>query len=455
MKKLLTILSIFLALLIGITKTDARVFENPIRTAIHKSDMSRKAMIAVSFKEIGSNEAQYELHSKKPMTPASVQKLITMLPSIDTLGKDYEFKTQLYQDKNKNLYLKLGADPYLTRKELKNMIRELNRCKITAPANFYIDDTIVDKKEWGEGWQWDDDLNELIPKFGAYNLDSNLLTINFAPSTNGAPAKITPEVFYPTSIINTVITGGRNNIKLERTNYISPDVINASGTITYNEDFKIPINYPRRYFILRLEEILRGQKIGYYGDFQSKKVPADATLISEVKHPFDSVLKETLTRSNNMMAETTFKVAGGKYKDETGTVDDSIEMLDEYYKSLGLDIENIRIVDGSGVSKNNVLTADFVTDVLLKIAKSDEYEYLTSHMAQPGEGTLTNRMLYFKGKLHAKTGTLSNISTLAGYLTAKSGKTYAFCIFTNDANSKSADKKAFEEYVLRNAYDEL
>jgi len=76
-------------------------------------------------------------------------------------------------------------------------------------------------------------------------------------------------------------------------------------------------------------------------------------------------------------------------------------------------------------------------------------------MASPGEGTLTDRMLYFKDNLKAKTGTLTNVSSIAGYLKAKSGKTYAFCIIVNDPKSKSADKKAFEEYVLREAFDSL
>ena len=54
---------------------------------------------------------------------------------------------------------------------------------------------------------------------------------------------------------------------------------------------------------------------------------------------------------------------------------------------------------------------------------------------------------YLKDKLYAKTGTLQNVSALAGYLTAESGKTYAFCIIVNDPKSKSFEKKAFEEYV--------
>ena len=76
-------------------------------------------------------------------------------------------------------------------------------------------------------------------------------------------------------------------------------------------------------------------------------------------------------------------------------------------------------------------------------------------MAVPGVGTLSNRMLYFKDKLFAKTGTLQNVSAIAGYLTAESGKTYAFCIIINDAKSTGFEKKAFEEYVLRTAYEAL
>ena len=129
-------------------------------------------------------------------------------------------------------------------------------------------------------------------------------------------------------------------------------------------------------------------------------------------------------------------------------------MFNDYYKKLGICTDNIKIVDGSGVSKNNLMTADFITEVLLKATLDDKID-LKNHMAVPGESTLTDRMLYFKDKLKAKTGTLTNISSIAGYLTAKSGKTYAFCIMINDPTSKPADKKAFEEYLLREAFDSL
>ena len=200
------------------------------------------------------------------------------------------------------------------------------------------------------------------------------------------------------------------------------------------------------------EDILRKQKISYYGDYNRLKLPKDTYMIAQTKHPLSQTMDDILKQSNNMVAETVFKVAGGKYTKETGSSEASIEMFNDYYKKLGVNTDNIKIVDGSGVSKNNLMTADFMSDVLFKSAQNDNFK---SHMAIPGEGTLVDRMLYFKDNLKAKTGTLTNTSSIAGYLTTKSGKTYAFCIMINDPKSKSADKKAFEEYVLRSAFDTL
>lgn len=449
---LIAILTIFIGL---IGSAQAKPFENPIASAIKKSDLSKSALISVSFKDISTGKKSFELNSKAPMTPASIQKIITLLPSLNTLGKDYEFKTQLYKNKDNNLYLKLGADPYLTSKNLRDMIKYLASYKIYSTKAFYIDDSILDSNEWGEGWQWDDDLNSCTPKFGSYNLDNNLIAININPTTIGAPAEIATEVFYPTAFMNNIITGDKTDIKLDRKNYISPDVINANGTISHDTTISIPINYPRRYFILRLEDILRKQKVAYYGDYNRLKLPKNTYIISETKHPLSVAVTDILKNSNNMVAETVFKVAGGKYTNETGSTEASMEMLNDYYKKLGIKTDSIKLVDASGVSKNNLITTDFMTEVLLKTAQNKDTKDFLCNLAIPGEGTLKDRMLYFNGNLHAKSGTLTNISSLAGYFKVKSGKTYAFCIIINDPKSKTSDKKTFEEYVLREAYDKL
>lgn len=455
MKKIINLVLLFLAFTLSMISVQAAPFRSPIKSAIKKASISSSALISVSIKSVSSGRRAFEYNSITPMSPASIQKLVTLIPSLDTLGYDYEFKTGLYKNKNNSLFLKLGADPYLKSADVRDLIRGLGKYKIISAKSFYIDDSVLDSSEWGEGWQWDNDLNPLMPRFGAYNLDNNLITVNVCPTTPGAPADISTDVFYPTAFINNVVTGDKTDVKLERKNYISPDVINADGVVSRDLAIQIPINYPRRYFILRLEDILRKQKVSYYGDFNRLKLPKDASLVAEVKHPVQSAADDILKNSNNMMAETVFKLAGGKYVQGAGSADAAVEMFNDYYKKQGIKTDNIKIVDGSGVSKNNLITADFMTDVLVKNAKAKNFDNFKSHMASPGEGTLKDRMLYFNGKLKAKTGTLTNVSSIAGYLTAKNGKTYAFCIMINDPKSKSADKKLFEEYVLREAAKSL
>lgn len=150
-----------------------------------------------------------------------------------------------------------------------------------------------------------------------------------------------------------------------------------------------------------------------------------------------------------MIAETVFKLAGAKFANNTGSFENSQKMLNTYFDKIGIDYSDIRIVDGSGVSKNNMLTADFMTEFLVKMAQNEDF---TNALPTAGEGTLENRMLYFKDNIRAKTGTHCTESAIAGYITSRSGKTYAFDIMINDPKSKNGEKKSLEEYIIRDIY---
>ena len=440
MKKCLNLL---FALLLTISAANAE----SINKAISDSRINKGA-VSVSVKDIETGKTLYELNSDKPVAPASTLKAVSFAAALNELGKDYEFTTTLYKNTNNELILKLGADPFLKSNNLRTLLKAAKDKKITEPKAFYIDDTIVDKTEWGEGWQWDDDLNPLMPKFGAYNLDSNLLTITFAPTIKEAPAEIKFDVFYPTTFVNMVTTGNTNNIKITRNNNIAPDVLNVEGTIAKQEQRKIPINHLKRYFILRLEDAIRAEKIEYYGNFTDKKLSGENVYeVAKITNPIEKATKAIMNDSNNMVAETVFKIAGGHYIQNTGSAEAAVKMLTDYCKHIGVNTNNIKFVDGSGVSKNNLVTADFMTSFLTAQYKKDEsYKDIFS---SAGEGTLKNRMLYFKDNLKAKTGTLSDISAITGYLTTAKGKNVAFDIMINDPTAKNSDRKMLEEYILR------
>lgn len=437
----------FINLLFAIMLTVSTANAASINKAVAESGINKGA-VSVSVKDIKTGKTLYELNSDKPVPPASTLKVVTLASALNELGKDYEFSTELYKNSNNELILKLGADPFLNAKDLKTLLRAAREQNIIEPEAFYIDDTIIDKTEWGEGWQWDDDLNPLMPKFSAYNIDNNLLKITVEPTFKGAPAEIKLDVFYPTTFVNLVTTGGANNVKISRNNNIAPDVLNIEGTVSKREQIEIPINHLKRYFVLRLEDAIKSEKIEYYGNFTNKKLSAqNISSISKITNPIEKAVNAIMLDSNNMAAETVFKIAGGHYAKTSGSAEAAIKMLMDYCGKLGVNTQNIRIVDGSGVSKNNLVTTDFMTSFLISQYQNDaEYKEM---FASAGEGTLKNRMLYFGDNLKAKTGTLSDVSAIAGYLKTAKGNLVAFDIIINDPNSKTPDKKMLEEYILR------
>lgn len=443
MKKLLLIIISLLCFNITVFAGDVAT---AINNAISNSSVSRGA-VSVSVKNIQTGKTVFELNPKMPTPPASIQKIVTSTPAFILLGDDYQFQTKLYKNNKDEYLLVLGADPYLKTKDLEKIVKALPK----EIKQLYIDDSIIDENEWGEGWQWDDDLNPLMPKFSAYNIDRNLMEITISPTAKGCSAEIRTNVAYPTTFVNNIITADKTDYKMSRQNHISPDIIILEGTVEQKKSIikNITVNSPKKYFKLRLSDAIIDSNLSCNGVYPSKKLTPDYKLITLLSHDGINAQSDILKNSNNMIAETVFKIAGHKYKGKlgTGSFNDGLEMFNNFCKKQNIDTSNINIVDASGVSKNNIMTADFMTEFLLKNG-----QYLEHRLTTSGEGTLKDRMFYLKDKLYAKTGTLSNISSITGYITTKTNNKYVFCIMINTAKLKDADKKILEEYIIRAIY---
>lgn len=418
--------------------------KSEINNTISHSGINKGA-ISISVLDASNGKKVFTLNPKTPISPASIQKIVTSTPAFITLGEDYRFTTKLFKNNNNEYLIVLGADPYLSSKDLDKIVR----CISKEPASIAIDDSVIDKNEWGEGWQWDDDLNPLMPKFSAYNIDKNLIEIIISPTVKNFPAEIKTTISYPTTFVNEIVTDKSTNYTLTRQNYVSPDVIIAKGTISQNRSVitDIPVNNPKKYFKIRLSEEIINHDISSSGVFPTKKLNKNYTLITQLSHDIKPAQSDVLKESNNLIAETVFKLAGGKYKNQTGSFENGLEMFYDFCKKQNLDTSNIKLTDASGVSKNNLMTSDFMTEFLYK-----NQSYLETKLTTAGEGTLSNRMLYLKKMVYAKTGTLNNISSIAGYITTRTNRKYIFCIMINDSKTKPSDKKMLEEYILRTIY---
>ena len=428
------------------------VYAETIDKTLNKLGINKSA-VSVVVKNISTKDTVYSLNGRTPMHPASTLKLVTTAASVDTLGADYSFKTSLYKSTNNDLYFKLSGDPLLSSKNLDKMVKTARDKKIT-PKNVYVDDSAFDKVEWGEGWQWDDALNPLMPKFSVYNLNKNLLKIDALPTTNGMPATVSIKPNYPITYMNYATTNLTQTswLKAEKNPEIA-NTINVLGNVSKSATIYIPLNNPKLNFMLRLADIFKDSKIEYFGKFTNAKLPkTNIYLVDEVQHGILPMLGLIIKNSDNLVAESLFKAAGAEWAEAQASFENSKKMLDAYFEKLGIDAQDIRIVDGSGVSKNNLMTADFMANFLVYLSEQDGFENIEMLLPTPSEGTLKNRMLYFKDNLRAKTGTLADTSAIAGYITSKRGKTYAFDIMINDAKTSSADKKNIEEQILRSLY---
>lgn len=436
MKKLLAVILMFLCVL----SADAKVVKRDINKIISESGIPRES-ISVSVKNVSTGKSVYQLNEKILTHSASVQKILTLPAFMEVLGEDYEFSTKIFKRGETDYLIKLGADPFFDSSDLKTLISEIDKQTV---RKIFIDDSIVEQKDWGEGWQWDDDMNTSMPRFNSYNLDNNLMRITVMQN-NGQICIINPSK-YPLVFYNEVTLGDKTNVQISRDN--SANTITLKGTIAQAYSTLIPINNLKRYFNIKLTQALENRNIYLKEHFtQSKNLTSDK-LLAEIKHPIADAESEILKNSNNMMIETVGKLAGAKAYKKTGTDIDGINVFKEFCKRKSVDTSAIRIVDASGVSKNNLVNTDFVTDFLVKTKDNKTL----AKMAHPTEGTLSERMIPLKDNLSAKTGTLSDISSIAGFLTSKNGTKYAFCIIINDPQSSKSEKVNLEDYIIREIY---
>ncbi len=444
MKKILIVL--LLILFSCFNFADAKSTKRDFNSIINESGVEKNS-ISVSIKDLNTGKVVYQLNEKILMHPASIQKILTLPPAVEVLGEDYEFSTEIYKRDDNTFLFKLGADPYLTTSDLSKLASKLT----LDTKKVLIDDSILEKKDWGEGWQWDDDMNILMPRFNSYNLDRNLIKLTIMPTNKGELATIINPSRYPLVFLNNVITSDKNDVKVTRDNSISNNALALNGTVNKPVTVYVPTNNLKRYFDIKLMNTLAEKKIYLKQNFiVDKKLSSDVEL-EKITHPISQAIDDVLKNSNNLVAETTVKLAGGKKYEDKGTDINGIKVFNSYCEKMGLDNSRLKIVDGSGVSKNNLITTDFMTEFLIK----NKDNSVLSKLPSPGEGTLTHRMLPIKDNLKAKTGTLADISSIAGFLTTKNNNKYAFCIIINDPSSTTSDMKSLEDYLIRELYLKL
>ncbi len=420
---------------------------------VKKSSLNEASTVAISIKNVKDSTVVYEQNSKKLLHPASTLKIFTAYSSLNILGADYNFKTQFLKDENNNLYIKLGADPLLTSSQLKVAFHKLKESGNTKFNNIYFDDSVLDKKEFATGWMWDDDINPYTPKVSSYNLDGNVVKLDVLKVDSGA---ILTELksSYPMSVIaNIDINNKKDLIDMNRYNWSNPEVVEIYASLSQPKPITIPISSMRRYFIYNVERAMDDNGISATGNlYSSKLTPEGASLLTEILNPIAPAIPRILHNSDNLVAQTLFKLAGATKNNATGTDYLGTMAFVEFYKKNGISTDKILVKDGCGVSRNNLVSVEWMNDTLTKLYKDKDFASFKEKMAQPGDGTLSNRLLDLRGEAWLKTGSLSNISAVSGFVNSQDGNTYAVSIITQNFTEEQPKVKEFENKIIELIY---
>jgi D-alanyl-D-alanine carboxypeptidase/D-alanyl-D-alanine-endopeptidase (penicillin-binding protein 4) len=453
MKNLFKILTVLMVFMLSINSSFA-FSQTKLDKFLKSTNLNDTSTLAISIKNVDKDTVVFEQNQNKLLHPASTLKVFTTYVALESLGYDYSFSTGFYKDSANNLYIKLGADPLLTTSQLKSAIEKLKEKGYTSFKNVYFDDSIIDKKEFAPGWMWDDDMNAYTPKVSAYNLDGNVVKVNMANSQDGM-ISTTLKTNYPMSVVSNLQAGAKKDyIEINRYNWTNPEVVEIIGTVTTPRTLSVPISSMRRYFIYNLQKVFDDNKITVSGTlFASKLLPNNAQLLTEITNPIKNVIPSILQNSNNLMAESVFKLAASKKYNATGTDELASYMFKEFYQNNGLKTDTIIVKDGCGVSRNNLMSASWMTDALNKLYKMQDFYKFKEYMAQSGDGTLTNRLYNMRGEAWLKTGSLSNISAIAGYVKSQDGNTYSVAILTQNFIEEQPKIKSFEDEIIEIIYN--
>lgn len=425
-----------------------RVFAaDSIDSVIKKSPINETSTISVSVKNAKTGKVLYEYNQNKLMNPASALKVFTLKPAYELLGSDYTFKTQLYKDEENNVYIKLAGDPSLTTGALTELIKK-NKGAI---KDVIIDPYATDYLEWGIGWMWDDDTNPYLPKFSQYTINENKITLEITPGVDGKQPQVRNRSNYQTVLINMLSNGDKNDIRLMRQPWRSGDITVIQGSVKTLTNVVLPVDSTEKYFLTCLKDAGMSARMKPMGTVKIAPVAQNAKLIGEISsRPLGEMIGDTLKSSNNLYTELIFKAAGGQYTKSPGTTGGAIKMFKKYYS--GIKAQEPAIFDASGASRNDLVSTDWMSESLNKFYKEENFTEFKVLLAKPIEGTLSDRLLNVSQHLRAKTGSISGVSSITGYITAKSGITYSFAIITQNFTQPSSEIKALEDKIINAIY---
>jgi len=444
-------------------------------------------IFAIKIVSLETGNVIYEQNANKFVRPASNMKLYTVAAALDRLTPDYHFITSVYAKEKPDkgtvkgdLIIYGRGDPSIAARfnngDYFKGINDLADRIVAAGVKRVKGDLVGDESYFngaplGSGWEWEDLQWSYGAQVSALTVNDNAIDLTVRPGDKvGAPVVITtgpPATFM--TIANHATTsarGSKSDLQLYRG--LGANTLEISGSSPLGDNGftgSVAIPDPALAFETMLRDALTKRGVKIDGrlrtvDFRSGKslIPFDeigslkfgtnqpATIeIANLSSPLFSIIAaHTLKPSQNLYTEiilrtlstsqprlSTQPVSRGNSSDE----DTGLEVVRSFLHQAGVTDSDLALNDGSGLSRNDMITANATVQLLTYMSKHRYFAQFRDALPIAGvDGTLRTRMrgTPAEGNLRAKTGSLSSVASLSGYVTTAAGEHLVFSMMLNN-----------------------
>jgi len=406
------------------------------------------AHIGISIYEPATGRYWYNYQGDKFFTPASNTKIFSCYAGMKYLGDS--LTGLLYTENNNDIFIQPTGDPSLLHPDYRNQpvisfLQHTNK-------NIYIVAGNWQENAWGAGWSWDDYNGDYMAERSALPVYGN--TIKFVQTQT--ESKFEAPGSKPQAAIYTL---PEINWKLNFNSDTAVSFFSVKRNLTENiftltqgkekyKELDIPFVTNGIASALQLLKDTIGKEIKTIAKFP---IPNPQFLPIHTQ-PTDSLFTPMMHRSDNFFAEQTLLMVSNRL---LGTMNDE-KIIDTLLKTDFKDLpQKPSWADGSGLSRFNLFTPQDFVWILNKMQHEFPWKRISTIFATGNTGTLTNYYMADSSFIYAKTGTLSGVVALSGYLVTKKNKTLIFSVLVNNHRASGrAVRRAVEKFIqsIRNKY---